>query len=734
MPIMKKFALFLLAVVCGLATPLVAQKKVLTIDAIYDPNERVLFSGAVQSQFEWLDDTTFIWPRKDAHGHFVEWRLFDTSTGKERPLFDRARLQAALVAAGLDDDTAQEAAESDELEFDAKKSAIVISAADDLYLYSMARNTATRLTSAPGEEEEATFSPDAQKVAFVRNNDLYVVDVNARERRLTTDGSRELLNGKLDYVYQEEVYGRGVWKGFWWSPDSRRIAFLQLDEKDVPEYTVVDHIPYRLDLNVYHYPKAGDANPRAKLFVVPASGGARVEADVERYTGSEFLIVNVGWNRDGSALTYQVQNREQTWLDLVTASPARGKSRTILRETTRAWVDPLANPTWLEDGSFLWQSERSGYRHIYHYRTDGTLVRQLTTGEWEARDVHGADSQHVYFSGTERSPIGLDVYRIRRDGTGLQRLSEALGKHAAVFNRSKTMYVDRWSDIRTPDQIRLHRNDGSMARVVNENRVAALSEFALNPPEFLQIKTRDGFVMEGLMIKPPNFDPTNKYPVYQFLYGGPHAQQVRNEWRGQFMLFNQLIAQQGVVVFMVDNRTASGKGAVSAWPAYKNLGESELRDEEDAIAWLKQQPYVDGSRILINGWSYGGFMVLYAMTHSKSFAAGIAGGPVTDWRDYDSIYTERLMLMPQNNPEGYRKSSPRFDAKNLHGDLLLLHGTTDDNVHVQNTIQFAHELQQLGRPFEMMLLPRTRHSVTEERTLAFMQRTVLDFVKRKLLR
>jgi dipeptidyl-peptidase-4 len=249
----------------------------------------------------------------------------------------------------------------------------------------------------------------------------------------------------------------------------------------------------------------------------------------------------------------------------------------------------------------------------------------------------------------------------------------------------------------------------------------------------MQVKTRDGFVLEALMLRPASFDPSKKYPVYQYLYAGPGAQQVLNEWRGQFMLFNQLVAQQGAIVWICDNRTASGKGAVSRWPVYRNFGELELRDTEDALAWLKSQPYVDGSRVLLNGWSYGGFMVLYAMTHSTSFSAGIAGGPVTDWRDYDSIYTERYMLMPQNNRDGYHKSSPRFAAKDLHGNLLLVHGTTDDNVHVQNTIQIAYELQQAGKLFEMMLLPASRHSVTDKKTLAFLQKTMLEFVRRRLL-
>ena len=725
---MKRLALLLL-----LATPLLAEKKALTLEALYDPKTMTRFGGVIQRGFEWIDDNTFLWPYTDPSGDVVEWRVFDITTGKERSLFDRAKLQKALEAAGLTENDAKEIVTAKELDFDAKKSAVVFAAADDLYVYSLAGNTATRLTSAPGEEEEPAFSPDGRKVAFIRANDLYVVDLQGRERRITTDGSADILNGKLDYVYQEEVYGRGIWKGYWWSPDSSRIAFLRLDERLVPEYTIVDDIDYHPDVEVFDYPKAGDPNPRVALKIAPASGGKIVDVDNDRYATGEHLIVNVAWGEDGKLLSYQVQNREQTWLDLVTATPD-GASRVLFRETTKAWVDPLGEPVWLSDGSFLWQSERTGWRHIYHYRGDGTLVRQVTNGEWEVRDVAGSAGAHVFFTGTERSPIGVDVYRINLDGTGLKRLSTREGTHAATFNAKLSHYVDKWSDIHTPDQIRVHRNDGTEVHLVEAN--ATSHDFELPRVELTQIKARDGFPLEAILIKPTNFDPSKKYPVYQLLYGGPHAPRVTNKWSGQSLqslLFLQFLAQQGIIGWVCDNRTASGKGAVSAWGAYKNLGESELRDIEDGVAWLKSQPWVDGNRIAIFGWSYGGFMVAYAMTHSKSFAAGISGAPVTDWRDYDSIYTERLMLMPQNNPEGYRKSSPRFNARDLHGDLLLIHGTTDDNVHPQNTMQFAQELQKAGKTFEMMLYPRTKHSVVDKTTLFHIQRTIWDFLRRRLL-
>jgi dipeptidyl-peptidase-4 len=721
---MKRMLLLL-----ALATPLLAQERALTLEALYDPKTMTRFGGAIQSGFEWLDDTTFVFPRKDAAGTLVEWRVFDVATGRERALFDKGRLQRAFEDAGL---AMPDDAVSDDMTFDARKNAVILTAGGDLWHYRFG-GALTRLTSAPGQEEEATFSPDGRRVAFVRGNNLYTVDLSGRERQLTTDGTASILNGKLDYVYQEEIYGRGVWQGYWWSPDSARIAFLRSDERLVPEYTIVDEMSYRPTVKTLHYPKAGDPNPRVTLHIVPAAGGDVVAFDHQRYSNADFLIVDVTW-ADSKQLTFQIQNREQTWLDLNRAS-LDGKSTTLIRDTTAAWVDPLGKPLFLADGSFLWQSERTGYRHLYHYQGDGSLVRPVTTGRWEMREVHGVEGQHVYFSGTERTHLGLDVYRIGLDGKGLQRLSSTSGTHTAAFNPRLTHYVDKWSDIRTPDQIRVHRSDGRELHVVEANVVR--SGFAVLKPEFLQIPTRDGATLDAVLYRPRNFDPTKKYPVYQLAYGGPHAPKALDRWSGQglqSMLFLQLVAEQGAIAWVVDNRTASGRSALSSWPAYKNLGASELRDYEDAIRWLASQPYVDADRVAIFGWSYGGFMVAYAMTHSKLFAAGIAGAPVTDWRTYDSIYTERMMLMPQNNAEGYERSAPRLAAANLHGRLLIMHGTTDDNVHAQNSLQFADDLQKAGKTFEMMMYPQTRHTVTNKTKLFHVQRTVLDFLQRTILK
>jgi dipeptidyl-peptidase-4 len=571
-------------------------------------------------------------------------------------------------------------------------------------------------------------------VAFIRGHNLHVVDRQGRqERALTTDGSPNILNGKLDWVYQEEIYGRGIFRGYWWSPDSSRIAYLRLDESKVPRFVVADETTHQPQVEDQHYPKPGDPNPEVRLGVVAREGGATRWMDLQRYARDEPLVVSVAWSPWGD-LAYQVQNRAQTWLEL-NVSEAGGGARTLLRETTKAWVEVLGPPRWLKDRSFLWESERSGWRHVYHYSREGRLIRPVTTGEWDARTLHGVDEQAgtVYFSGSERSLIGLDVYRVGLDGRGLLRLSEKPGTHTAVFNRSLSHYLDTWSDLQTPSQVRVHRADGKEARVVEANPVGRLGEFEMVRPERVQVPTRDGFPMEALLLKPPGFDPGKRYPVFQHTYGGPQSPRVRDMWSSE-ALFHQMLAQKGIVVWICDNRTASNKGAASAWPGHRRMGELELQDIEDGVAWLRKQPWVDPARIGLSGWSYGGFMTTFALTHSKSFAMGIAGAPVTDWRNYDSIYTERYMGLLSQNEEGYRRTSPRLAAGDLQGRLLLLHGTFDDNVHPANTVQMAYELQRAGKPFELMLYPKSRHSVTDPQQVKHLRTVMLDFIERTLLR
>jgi dipeptidyl-peptidase-4 len=722
-----------LAVAVGLEAPAAGQAgRPLTLEAIYDPAARVDFSGPPLPDVEWLDDVTYLLARRT--GSRVEYARVDVESGRTAPFVDGDRMEAAL--AGLPGVTREEArlvAGGGGLTFNPSRTAALVTISDDLHVYDIRTHTVTRLTTTPGEELEAAFSPDGSRVAFVRGNDLFAVDLATRqERALTSDGGPQVLNGRLDWLYQEEIYGRGRFRAFWWSPDSTHLAFLRLDERPVPEYTVVDHLPYRPRLEVTDYPKAGDPNPLVTLGIAAAAAGETRWADLDAYAGTDILIVNVGWTPDGRKVVHQIQDREQTWLDLNLADRADGTSRRLLRETTPAWVNENGNPIWLEDGSFLWFSEQSGFKHLYHVSGDGRDRRAVTKGNWDIRTLHGVDrvNRLVYFSAGARDHVSTDVYRIGLDGAGLTRLSTTAGTHRATFSPSFRYYVDEWSDIRTPPQLRLHEASGRERRVLSTSAPPALDDYRLSLPEFVQVPARDGAVLDAILIKPPDFDPTRRYPVYQFTYAGPGTAVVRNTWGGSQYLFHQLLAQQGFVIWMLDNRSASGRGVGAQWPIHGRLGELELQDLEDGVVWLKQQPYVDGSRLILSGWSYGGFMTAYALTHSASWSAGIAGAPVTDWRDYDTIYTERYMRLPAKNAEGYRRTAPRFAADRLQGRLLLLHGTMDDNVHVQNTLQFAYELQRANKPFEMMLYPRSRHGISDGRLNLHMRRLMLDFVMR----
>jgi dipeptidyl-peptidase-4 len=729
---MKKLLLLVLS--SFLLPPALAQNKMLTIDDVYHPEKELSVEGATPNGFRWLKDGEHYLQRTGRAAPFVR---VDAVTGQQSPVVEADQMEAAFrKIPGLTEDQAKKAAQGT-FTLSPDESGLFLYLNDDLYYYSLARRQARRLTNSPGLEREADFSPDGKNVAFVRDNDLYIVDVEqARETRLTKDGTPRRLNGILDWVYQEEVYGRGDYRSFWWSPDSTRLAFLQLDETDVPTFPVValtDVIP---ELEQEYYPQSGDPNPKARLGVISIPSGQTRWVDQSKYPPEdEILIVRVSWTPDSRILAYQVQNREQTWLDLNAFEPAGKSHKTLLRETSGAWVDVIGQPIWLQDGSFLWESARTGYPHIYHYAANGKLIRAVTSGDWTISRVYGADSSNgwVYFAGQPENSIDQLIYRIKLDGTGLIRLTEKPGWHSAKFNNTFTLFADTWSDAQTPQQATLYRTEKSqLIRWLVEPKQSALKDYRLSPVEFMLVKTPDGFLLQASMIKPPDFDPTRKYPVLVYTYGGPEAPSVRNSWGGRnYYLWHQFLAQQGYIIWGIDPRSSSAKSFL-AWPIRHDLGALELRDIEASLNSLKQQPYIDGTRIGIWGWSYGGFMTAYALTHSTSFKIGIAGAPVTDWRLYDSIYTERYMGLPAKNREAYEKTSVVKAAKNIHGRLLLIHGLIDDNVHTQNSIMLMYQLQQANKDFDVMFYPNSRHGVTMPKLVYHMRRLMTEFILKNL--
>jgi dipeptidyl-peptidase-4 len=739
------------------ATILSAQNKLLTVDDIFSPDaaKRVRFGGA-PIPVRWSPDgRNFM--------QIVGGKVMrvDPATMQAEPYIDSDALAAALQRAGVRTPDAAALANSPNLQFNKGETAVLINHDNDLWLYEISGRSLKRLTSNRDAELEADFSPDGKQVSFVRNNNLFVVDAKGDEKQLTRDGKigeKPIYNGYLDWIYEEELYGRGQKRGYWWSPDSKFIAFLRLDEAPVPRFTIVDETVTDQRIETTEYPQPGDPNPLVRVGIadvgktsilpnaaripkigerLPPSlirvGDAVKFVDTTAYRPDDLLIARVAWTPDSKNVVFQALNREQTYLDLNLAD-LNGRTTKFLQETTPASVEVYDNPTYLNDGTVLWQSARNGWRHIYVYGNDGKLLRPLTSGKWEVRNLYGVDQAGgwVYFSGTKDSHIAENIYRVRLTGGEPQRLTTGDGTHSASFNASFSQFIAGYSDVTTPPQVRLMQANGTLIRVLSENKVPVLGEYRLSKPEFLKVKTRDGFEMEAMMIKPPDFDPSKKYPVFQFTYAGPHAPSVVNRWGGNRGMWFQLLAQKGYIVWVCDNRTASGKGQESVWAGYKRLYELELRDIEDGLNYLKSTGYVDADRIGLHGWSYGGSMTSYALTHSKSFKIGIAGGTVTDWRLYDSIYAERYMMTPRDNIENYDKHSILKAAKDLHGRLLLIHGMMDDNVHMQNTTQFIYELQKAGKQFDLMLYPTQRHGITDPRQVHHWYGMMTEYVLRNL--
>jgi dipeptidyl-peptidase-4 len=720
-----------------------AERKPIVFEDVYDEGERPRLDGSPAGGIRWLDEKTL--------GHERDGRLWriDAVTGRmeEVASADRGDVAGRLAEhPAIDEEAARNLARrhfrgggfggGDDEEEEESPRGVVFEHQNDLYHAAEDGSGVMRLTSTPQAEELHELSPDGAFVGFVRENDLWVVDIATQtERALTTGGRDDLRNGKADWVYYEELFGRS-WKAWWWSPDSRSIAFLQTDASMVPSFMIIDDAEEPQNVETVRYPRPGEPNPQVRAGVAARAGGEPRWVDLSDYNVGEFLISHVGWTPDNSVRLY-AQDRAQTWLDFLIVGSGGGRPERLFRETTGGWVESLGAPRYLEDGSFLITSERDGWQHLYLYDKKGRLVRRVTEGEWEVRSVHRVDEGEeddgaggwVYFSGTKDSHIGSNLYRAPLGGAGgdVERLTQEPGTHRVTLSPEAGWFIDSWSSFDSPQRAALRRIDGRFVRWLDTNPVHELEEYALGEARLVSIPTEEGPELEGSLLYPPDFDPQRKYPVWFMTYAGPHAPTVRDAWSSR--LHDRMLAQMGIVVFRADPYPASGKGAASAWTAYQRLGERELSDIEQAIDWLCGHEYIDADRIGMSGHSYGGFMTAYALTHSDRFCAGIAGAAVTDWRLYDTIYTERYMRTPQDNPDGYRETSVVGAAEKLHGRLLILHGTMDDNVHMQNSTRLVRALQRAEKEFEMFVYPGLRHGIFGRHY----NRLMVDFIRRTVL-
>ena len=607
--------------------------------------------------------------------------------------------------------------------------ALLFQGPNALVWFALKSKTPRTLVSGKAILADPKISPDGKFVSFVRDHNLWLVNIaDGKERAITRDGVEEIRKGELDWVYPEEL---DIKTAYWWAPDSSAIAYLEMDERKVAQYPLVDFASFDGKAELERYPPAGGANPVVHVFVASVSGGQMKQMDTG--TETDQYIPRVNWLPDSKHVAIQRLNRAQTSLDLMIADAATGASRVALTEKDQYWINVSDDLRFLQDGQrFLWTNERSGFRHIYLYNLDGKQLAQLTKGDWEVSAIDAVDEKAalVYFTATEKSPMERHVYRVGLDRSGFARITKEPGTHAVNFapsagsppgvapasgaNASVSAFIDTYSNTMNPPRQDLLRPDGSRIAVLNENKVAELASYHLSPVEFLQVKTHDGVVLNAYMIKPANFDPHRKYAVLVYTYGGPHVQIVTNEWGRSTFLWHELMAENGYIIFALDNRGSAGRGHLFEEPIHYRLGAQELSDQRDGAAYLKSLPYVEANRIGIWGGSYGGHMTLHAMFEDwNDFKAGFAAAPVTDWHYYDTIYTERYLgLLPQNE-ESYKVSSPIDKVKQFRGKLLIAHGTGDDNVHFANTLALINELIESGKYVEVLPFPGRGHGISD---------------------
>ena len=708
-----------------LASVALAQKKPITLEAMEEVSR--LTPEGPGNPVAWAPDGKQFLYRQGRR-----LVIYDPATKSSKDLIDTSAMDAAAVrpASAEPRPFDWENRRVREMPVQWSGSQVLYSAGGDIFLIEVGSGKWTQLTKTPVAERDPKLSPDGKSVAFRREWDLYNLDIaSKRETRLTTGGSDTLRNGGLDWVYPEEL---DLGTAYWWSPDSKSIAYLQSDLSREPVYPHEDLRGLKPIYEPQRYPQAGENNPDVRVGVVAARGGSTRWMDVGGNRGDS-LIARVGWTPDSENVYVVRTNRVQNKLELLSAAAESGKVSRLLEETDNFWVNVQGDPVFLSGGKqFLWLSERDGFRHLYLYSTGAKQPRQLTQGSWEATGIAGVDEAagRVYYTSNETNPLERQFYSIGLTGQGKTRLTSGSGTHSIAMGPGGHFYLDTFSSVSSPPSTTLHAGDGSELEVYREANRRVTEEYEILPTELVNFKGPDGTLFYARLIRPAGFDASKKYPAVVLVYGGPDSQGVRNTWMGVDL--DQVLASKGFVVWQVDNRGSSGRGHAFETPVFRKLGSTELADQVAGVEHLVSLGFVDRTRVGIRGWSYGGFMTLNAMLNAPDvFRAGIAGAPVTDWRNYDTIYTERYMGLPKDNVDGYKNTALPQRAESLKGKLMIAHNVEDDNVLFQNTVQMSDALERAGQPFEMQVYTQKTHAVTgaEARQL---NAAILDFFERNL--
>ena len=720
----RKTTLLLLLLVAGVVT---AQQKNITLEEIYDGTFRMQYLDRLHSMNNGKEYAVL---NTDRNTGTKTLDVYSYKTGeKVNTLINSSEIDGLDYFIGY----TLSADESKALLSTKLRSIYRRSSLGVYYVYDL--ETKELVQVAEEAIQEPTFSPDASKVAYGRDNNIYIKDLSSgTTTQVTTDGAKnKVINGITDWVYEEEF---AFVRAFDWNADGDKIAYIRFDESEVPEFSM-DVFGNELypSKDTFKYPKAGETNATVRLHIYDVASAETKEVDLSEF--QNYYIPRLEWTPEANVLAVQTTNRKQNDINLLFVDGTSAEAKLILSDKDDAYVDITDNLTFLEDNDFIWTSEKDGWNHIYLYDKNGKLKNQVTQGPWEVTSYYGYDpkSKRVFYQSSENGSINRGVYSIKVNGKGKEALAAEAGTNSANFSTDFTYFINSFSDAETPYVFTLNdAEDGDVVRKIKDNQALKdqFADYVISEKEFFTLPV-NGEELNAYMIKPKDFDPNKKYPVFMTQYSGPGSQSVANSWSAGNGYWFQMLAQEGYIIVCVDPRGTGLKGRDFKKMTQKELGKYEVEDQIAAAQALGQRDYVDADRIGIWGWSYGGFMASNCIFQgADTFKMAIAVAPVTSWRFYDSIYTERYMTTPQENASGYDNNSPLSHVDKLEGKFLLVHGSADDNVHVQNSMRLIEALVQANKQFDWAIYPDKNHGIYGGNTRLHLYTKMTNFIKENL--
>jgi dipeptidyl-peptidase-4 len=702
-----------------------SQKKNITLD---DISKGRTFGSNSYSELQWFNSgNKFSFIISNRESGSTDICEYDISTGNERVIVSGNDLKINTDDKPFRISNYKWSPDDNLILFTGKLPARSLKTGGAFYLFDLRNMKFSLLVGSENEQSNVQFSPDSKMIGFVRENNLFVLDIQTlKEKQLTFDGSVNIINGQFDWAYEEEF---SIISGWEWSPDSKSIAYWRLDQSNVPDINLAKWDSLYLNSNNQKYPKPGAKNSIVKIGVVEVESGKNTWMDI----GSEpdIYIPRIKFTANPELLTIQRLNRLQNNLDLLLCDVKTGKSKVIINEKSMQWVDIFDDLTFLKDKrKFIWSSEVSGYKHLYIFNYEGEKINVITQGNWEVGELKGVDEENeiIYYTSNERGTIYSDLYSVKFDGTDKKRITQEAGSHSIDMTDNPKYFIDRYSNANYPSSAVMKKMNGETVKELSKANLEALETFNRSDVEFFTIKTSDNVDLDAFIIKPNFLEEGKKYPVYITQYNGPTSKAVSDKW-GTGGMFEQYLVQNGFIVVGVDCRITGGRGVEHKKYAYKNLGYWEVSDMIETAKYLGALPYVDSKRIGIFGSSYGGYSSAFALLKAPEyFKAAIDAFGVTDWRFYDDIYTERYMSTPELNPDGYEESSCLNFTNNLKGNLLIIHGTADDNVHFQNAIKLVESLIESRKQFQLMIYPERGHGIRGKNASYHYYQTMIDFL------